>query len=544
MLLLRNVRCHRGTATETLWFGSAALSLSLSTAMTMTMVMLSRSVTAAVATTTVPLVVAGSGCFGDGDPSAGAITGSTRIELDLPNGEQYGEQHEHGDSCGVYSDYIFHVSYQCCCWNEWKYRAVLEFHNRTECPFGNSRLVRWIFVSFHFISSCCYIVCLQHGTLSLSELDYALAPTGMEATYPKETATQDYRPGVSILIEGTRVVYDALGLRIVVPSQHTLGGREFAAELQIVHGRRKHIGDKNAAAEGAPSFLVLGIWIDPKTTLNSNANATTERTGSSSSSQEAIGEVLVEWQTAMNSLGALCNGTSDGIAVAVAAEGTNTMEPEGPETVFSAQPEAPEAGVSAPVTVAVPSVVVGRGNEQNFENNPIRRRRRRLEESANHTPKTPYDWWDIEQQPGQNNSKIPFSFYAYEREVEVELAGACNETTVTTVLWNLAETPLEISDEQLATMRSLVMGYRDAIAIANCKPFPTSSSPFGGMDEHELAQTRNANAATRVCSSTNEKMLPNSKASSCYSPMVSPLLSGAVTVVAVVTVAATATLFL
>ena len=70
------------------------------------MVMLFYSVTAVV------LVVAGSDCFDDGDPSSGAITGSIDFEfgLDLL---PHGEQREHDNSCGVYSDYVFHVSYQC-----------------------------------------------------------------------------------------------------------------------------------------------------------------------------------------------------------------------------------------------------------------------------------------------------------------------------------------------------------------------------------------------------------------------------------------------
>jgi hypothetical protein len=336
---------------------------------------------------------------------------------------------------------------------------------------------RWISFSFRFV------LFLQHGTWPLSELDYYIAPTGMEATYPEET--QYTRPGVSILIEGTRVIYDALGFRIVVPSQHTLGGKEFAAELQIVHG--KHTGDHDyfgAAAEGAtiaaPPFIVLGIWIDPKTTLNSND--TTERRGSHS--EEALGEVLVQWQTVMDSRETLCNWTSDGVV----AEGTR--QPEDPDTGFSA-----------------PSVVVGRGSEQNFENDPIRRRRI-LEEFANHTPTTPYDWWGT----GLSSSReTPFSFYAYERGV-----GACNETTV---LWNLAEAPLEITHEQLAKMRSLLLGYKDA----NCQPPP--ASPL--CDTDHIAQTRNANAVTRVC--TTEKR-PSNKASS--NPMASPLFGAVMTVFA------------
>ena len=369
------------------------------------------------------------------------------------------------------------------------------------------------FVSFRFVALSGW----QHGALSLSELDYTLAPTGMEATYPKETATHDdSRPGVSILVGGTRVAYDALGLRIVVPSQHTLGGRKFSAELQIVHGRRKHTpstGGKDhpaAAVEGAPSFLVLGLWIDPTATaLQSNSNSNAK--AATRSSQEALGEVLVEWQTAVESREALCNRTSDGAAVA--AEGTSPMPPEAPET-----------GGSVPGTV--PSVVVGRGNEQNFENNPIRRRRRRLEEFANQSPKTPYDWWDIAQHTHQTN---PFSFYAYEREREHEGAGACNAPT-TTVLWNLAETSLEISDEQLATMRSLVLGYRGA----NCQPFPASSTPSSTP-----SSTRNAPAVTRVCRPTEEERLSSREASSSC-PVVALWWSGVGIAVPVVVLASMA----
>jgi hypothetical protein len=268
---------------------------------------------------------------------------------------------------------------------------------------------------------------------------------------------------VSISIKGTRVSYKADGFRIVVPSEHIVNGREFAAELQIVHG--KLAGSDVEAADQispSPSVLVLGIWIDSGT----NSTSTLE-------SREALEEFLVEWQEAVDWLEASCNRTG------ADAPGETGAPTETQSVTTAVGP--PSAGVFVPA-------VVGRGDEHNFANDPIRRlyRRRR---NLGDTIRTPYDWWD-----GGSSS-----FYSYEHTAAVE---TCNET----VLWNLAEHPLEISHARLATLQTLLQSYKNASCHTQVPESPLKSTdPF---------RTRVAEGITKVCPYNSDDETTSSTASS------------------------------
>lgn len=295
----------------------------------------------------------------------------------------------------------------------------------------------------------------DYGDCPLSELVYDVTPIGIEASYPEET-NGCLRPRVWIPFEGT---FQLLGFRIIVPSKHTLGGTEFAAELQVIHGRvadddvwnREHYfsddeifnhyksGKSTSCSTSPTPFLVLSVMID------SNSDA-------AEGSLEAFEQVLVEWQTALDSHEASCHGP--GVTNIASAQDT---------VAESAAPNNPNTD-----SLAVASSMAGRGNDADFVNGPIRRRR------ASDGIRTPYDLFvpSVVEETGT-------SYYVYGTGTS-----ECNEL----VLWNLAEEPLEIPRNELAKMMVLVLGYNDA----NCSAFKATAIPMGSpWSENEAVQTRN-----------------------------------------------------
>ena len=262
----------------------------------------------------------------------------------------------------------------------------------------------------------------------------SLTPNGLEALYPSDGKS------VEITMEGTVIRYEAIGFRIVVPSQHA-AEREFAAELQILH--RKIDGTE------APSFLAFGVWIDV------DIDSEDEKTIPPSDEQQALtiqtifGEILVEWQTAVDLIEASCDPSGETI----------------PQEID---------------TITAPAVV-GRGDEQNFANNPIRRRT--LDTDHKSSVEALYDW--VSSSSSSSSSTPSSSHYKFEAKA------ACDANEQKSVLWYLAELPVKISKNQLATMTILMESYKDPSSCqpVSLDPDAANSNPF---------DANNANL-TKVC---------------------------------------------
>lgn len=233
-------------------------------------------------------------------------------------------------------------------------------------------------------------------------MTYSLVPNGLEALFPEEHDG----PIVSIPIEGTNANYKALGFRVL---EHTLSS--VAAELQILH---QLDNDENVVA---PPFWVYGFRIDSVTMPNANEEKNVF--------DHVIVSILNEWQIAVDLLQASCDN-------------------------------------EAPQEIGMDFSVVGRGDEHNFGNNPIRNLA-----TASESFVTLYDF------------AVSKSYYSLEQKT-------CNDTVL---LWNLASVPVGISEDQLDTMRTLLESFEHS----NCQPVSTDPAKNSLAPEDTITNT------TKVC---------------------------------------------
>ena len=258
-------------------------------------------------------------------------------------------------------------------------------------------------------------------------MEYSLIPNGMEGTFPEGTSV----PIVVIdnLDGSPPTKYKSMGFRVLVPSYHSLVDKPFDAELQFLH-RMEYDASKIAA--GAPSFLTTTVWIHVDQEMDSD--------------DTSLATIIKNWRQTAELLEASCN---------IAAEDDNDGDLE-------------EISTDSLVTGPTVPVVVERGDEHNFANDPIRR----LEEKT-----------DVFALYDRTVLSSPF-FYSFEEQVSCDWKDDA-------ILWSFASVPLNISEEAMVEMTALLERHID------CQPVSTIP-----MDKSAVAVTKNNAAdrkATKIC---------------------------------------------
>ena len=312
----------------------------------------------------------------------------------------------------------------------------------------------WHSLEFYGANHCLFrvliLIQLDSGTIrtDVSEMEFSLIPNGMEGTFPEGTSL----PIVSIdnLDGSPPTKYKSMGFRVLVPSYHSLLDKPFDAELQFLHRMED---DASKIAAGAPSFLTTAVWIHVDEEMDSDGTS--------------LATIIENWRQTVELLEASCN---------IAAKDDND---DGGDLE--------EISTDSLVTGPTVPVVVGRGDEHNFANDPIRR----LEEKT-----------DVFALYDRTVLSSPF-FYSFEEQVSCDWKDDA-------ILWSFASLPLNISKEAMVEMTALLERHIDP---HDCQP--VSKIP---MEKQAVAVTKNNAAdtsnrkATKICVDVPENRSESSNA--------------------------------
>ncbi len=285
--------------------------------------------------------------------------------------------------------------------------------------------------------------------IDVSEMEISLIPNGIEGVVPEGTSA----PIVSIdnLDGSPPTTYKFMGFHLLVPSYHALLDKQFDSELQFLH---KIEDDTLDVASRVPSFFTIGVWIHAEEQEDVDSNDT------------SLATTIERWQQAVELLETSCN---------IVAE-DDDFDPE-------------EISTDSLATGANVPVVVGRGDEHNFANEPIRR----LEEKTGFF--------------GLYNRMVVSSsfYYSFEERVSCDWKDDA-------IVWSFASIPLNISKETMETITGLLERHIDPHECQPLSRIPIDTEP-GAVAVTKNNSVENFNImGTKMCLESPENHSESSNA--------------------------------